>query len=42
MISRGYGRVVATSSTAGRGGYAMASAYSASKWGVIGLGRVNT
>ncbi|WP_329410461.1 mycofactocin-coupled SDR family oxidoreductase [Nocardia vinacea] len=37
MVKQGYGRVVATSSGAGRGGYANLSHYSATKWGVIGL-----
>lgn len=37
MVERGYGRIVATASMAGRGGTQNLSAYSASKWGVIGL-----
>jgi NAD(P)-dependent dehydrogenase (short-subunit alcohol dehydrogenase family) len=37
MVERGYGRIVATASMAGRGGTRNLSAYSASKWGVIGL-----
>ncbi len=37
MISRQYGRIVATSSMAARGGTANAAHYVASKWGVIGL-----
>jgi SDR family mycofactocin-dependent oxidoreductase len=37
MVRQGYGRVVATSSGAGRGGYANLAHYSATKWGVIGL-----
>lgn len=37
MVAQGYGRVVATSSGAGRGGYANLAHYSATKWGVIGL-----
>lgn len=40
MVSRRYGRIVATSSMAGRGGFAHAGAYCASKWGVIGLIKV--
>jgi len=37
MVSRRSGRIIATSSMGGRAGYAHASAYCASKWGVIGL-----
>jgi NAD(P)-dependent dehydrogenase (short-subunit alcohol dehydrogenase family) len=37
MVERGFGRIVATASMAGRGGNRNLSAYSASKWGVIGL-----
>jgi SDR family mycofactocin-dependent oxidoreductase len=37
MISRQYGRIVATASMAARGGTANAAHYVASKWGVIGL-----
>lgn len=37
MVAQGYGRVVATASGAGRGGYANLAHYSAAKWGVIGL-----
>jgi SDR family mycofactocin-dependent oxidoreductase len=37
MVQQGYGRVVVTSSGAGRGGYANLAHYSATKWGVIGL-----
>lgn len=37
MISRQYGRIVATASMAARGGTANAVHYVASKWGVIGL-----
>ena len=37
MIDRNYGRIVVTSSQAGRMGYDWLSHYSASKWGVIGL-----
>jgi SDR family mycofactocin-dependent oxidoreductase len=37
MVSRKSGRIIATSSMGGRAGYANASAYCASKWGVIGL-----
>jgi NAD(P)-dependent dehydrogenase (short-subunit alcohol dehydrogenase family) len=37
MISRKYGRVVLISSGQGRHGFKNGSAYSASKWGVIGL-----
>ena len=37
MRERGFGRIVATSSMAGRGGMATLAHYSAAKWGVIGL-----
>jgi SDR family mycofactocin-dependent oxidoreductase len=37
MIERGYGRIVATSSMAGRAGWENIGHYAASKWGVIGL-----
>ena len=37
MRERGFGRIVATSSMAGRGGMANLAHYSAAKWGVIGL-----
>jgi SDR family mycofactocin-dependent oxidoreductase len=37
MIERGYGRIVAISSAAGRQGTRNLGAYAASKWGVIGL-----
>ncbi|MFD4293493.1 mycofactocin-coupled SDR family oxidoreductase [Rhodococcus sp. NPDC058505] len=37
MISRGYGRIVTISSMLGRAGNTNMAAYSASKWGVIGL-----
>lgn len=37
MIERRYGRIVATSSMAGRAGFANIGHYVASKWGVIGL-----
>lgn len=37
MTERGYGRIVVTSSQAGRMGFAQLSHYAASKWGVIGL-----
>ena len=37
MIDRGYGRIVATSSMAGRRGTSNLAHYSAAKWGVIGL-----
>lgn len=37
MVARGAGRIIATSSMAGRAGYANGSAYGASKWGVLGL-----
>jgi SDR family mycofactocin-dependent oxidoreductase len=37
MISRHYGRIVATASMAARGGTANAAHYVAAKWGVIGL-----
>jgi SDR family mycofactocin-dependent oxidoreductase len=37
MTERNYGRIVVTSSQAGRMGFAQLSHYAASKWGVIGL-----
>jgi SDR family mycofactocin-dependent oxidoreductase len=37
MIERGYGRVVATASMAGRAGWENIGHYAAAKWGVIGL-----
>jgi NAD(P)-dependent dehydrogenase (short-subunit alcohol dehydrogenase family) len=37
MVERKSGRIIATSSMAGRAGYANCSSYSAAKWGVIGL-----
>jgi SDR family mycofactocin-dependent oxidoreductase len=37
MISKQSGRIIATSSMAGRAGYPNAGPYCASKWGVIGL-----
>lgn len=37
MVRRGGGRIIATSSTQGRHGTKFGSAYSASKWGIIGL-----
>lgn len=37
MIARGYGRIVATSSMAGRAGFPNIGHYVAAKWGVIGL-----
>lgn len=37
MIERGYGRIVTISSMLGRAGSTNMAAYSASKWGVIGL-----
>ena len=37
MMARGSGRIIATSSMAGRAGYAHGAPYGASKWGVIGL-----
>jgi SDR family mycofactocin-dependent oxidoreductase len=37
MMARRSGRIIATSSMAGRSGYANGVAYGASKWGVIGL-----
>lgn len=37
MVKNGYGRIIATSSTQGRHGTKFGSAYSASKWGIIGL-----
>jgi SDR family mycofactocin-dependent oxidoreductase len=37
MIDRGYGRIIATSSMAGRAGWENIGHYAASKWGIIGL-----
>ena len=37
MVKRGSGRIIVTSSTQGRHGMMDGSAYSASKWGIIGL-----
>lgn len=37
MVERGYGRIVATSSMAGRVGFANVGHYVAAKWGVLGL-----
>ncbi|AKE92749.1 MULTISPECIES: mycofactocin-coupled SDR family oxidoreductase [Rhodococcus] len=37
MVARGYGRIVTISSMLGRAGNTNMAAYSASKWGVIGL-----
>ncbi|WP_029429886.1 mycofactocin-coupled SDR family oxidoreductase [Blastococcus sp. URHD0036] len=37
MIDRGSGRIIATSSTMGRGGARNGGHYAASKWGIIGL-----
>jgi SDR family mycofactocin-dependent oxidoreductase len=37
MIEQGYGRIIATSSTAGKMGYPNVGHYAATKWGVIGL-----
>jgi SDR family mycofactocin-dependent oxidoreductase len=37
MITQGYGRIVATSSMAGKMGYPNVGHYCAAKWGVIGL-----
>jgi len=37
MTRQNYGRIIATSSQAGRMGYARLAHYAASKWGVIGL-----
>ena len=37
MAKNGYGRIIATSSTQGRHGTKYGAAYSASKWGIIGL-----
>ena len=37
MVKRGSGRIIVTTSTQGRHGTLNASAYSASKWGIIGL-----
>lgn len=37
MVHRRSGRIIATSSMAGRAGYAHSAAYTASKWAVIGL-----
>ncbi len=39
MVKQGYGRIVVTSSQAGRMGYAEHAHYSASKWAVIGLAK---
>lgn len=39
LRSQGFGRVVATASMAGRGGFAMISHYVAAKWGLIGLAK---
>jgi SDR family mycofactocin-dependent oxidoreductase len=40
MVQQNSGRILATSSMAGRAGYANGSAYGAAKWGVIGLIKV--
>jgi NAD(P)-dependent dehydrogenase (short-subunit alcohol dehydrogenase family) len=37
MVRRGWGRVIVTTSTQGRHGTMFGAAYSASKWGIIGL-----
>lgn len=37
MVNNGSGRIIATSSTQGRHGTKFGAAYSASKWGIIGL-----
>ena len=37
LVERGRGRIIVTSSTQGRHGTKLGSAYSASKWGLIGL-----
>jgi len=37
MVKRGVGRIIVTSSTQGRHGTLNGAAYSASKWGIIGL-----
>ena len=37
MVAAGYGRIIATASMAGRGGFAYLSHYAAAKWGVIGF-----
>jgi NAD(P)-dependent dehydrogenase (short-subunit alcohol dehydrogenase family) len=37
MVRRGVGRIIATTSTQGRHGTMFGAAYSASKWGIIGL-----
>jgi len=37
MVKRGKGRIIVTTSTQGRHGTLYAAAYSASKWGIIGL-----
>ena len=37
MVSRGAGRIIVTTSTQGRHGTMFGAAYSASKWGIIGL-----
>lgn len=39
MTGNGFGRIIATSSMAGRMGYANTGHYCASKWGVIGLAK---
>jgi NAD(P)-dependent dehydrogenase (short-subunit alcohol dehydrogenase family) len=37
MVKRGYGRIILTTSTQGQHGTFTAAAYSASKWGILGL-----
>jgi NAD(P)-dependent dehydrogenase (short-subunit alcohol dehydrogenase family) len=37
MVRRGWGRIIVTTSTQGRHGTMFGAAYSASKWGIIGL-----
>ena len=37
MVAQGYGRIIATSSMAGRAGWENIGHYAASKWGIIGL-----
>lgn len=39
MVARGYGRIVATSSMAGRAGWENIGHYAAAKWGIIGLAK---
>jgi NAD(P)-dependent dehydrogenase (short-subunit alcohol dehydrogenase family) len=39
MAAAGWGRIVMTSSMAGRGGWAKLSHYAATKWGLIGMAK---